>query len=133
MSKYRTEQREKLLALFKDSAHRSYSASDILNEFGEDVISISAIYRNLKKMEEDGLICKLAGKGRAEAAYHYVDPCECVGIVHLKCEHCDKTYHINRHISNMLIGMAKDDFNFSINHSGAFLYGKCEHCSQIIN
>ncbi len=129
--KYQTEQRQKLLNLFKNNHHHSFSATDILSEFKDEDISISAIYRNLKDMEKEGLICKIAEKGRSEAVYHYVDPDSCVGIIHLKCESCDNIYHLNKHISNMLIGIANDEHNFSINHSGAFLYGKCENCSQI--
>ncbi len=132
MSKYQTEQRQKLFELFKNSNHQSYSAFDILKKFDDDTISISAIYRNLKEMEKEGIICKLTEKGRSEAVYHYINPDSCVGIIHLKCENCESIYHLNRHISHMLLGMAKDDYNFSINNSGAFLYGKCENCSQII-
>ncbi len=130
MGKYQTDQRQKLIELFKSSGHQPYSASDILKKFDDESISVSAIYRNLKDMEQEGLICKLTQKGRSEAIYYYVNPESCVGIVHLKCEVCETVYHLNRHISNILIAAAKDDFNFSINRSGVFLHGKCELCSQ---
>ncbi len=133
MSKYNTEQRQKMLELFKNSEHQSFSAGDILEKCGNDDISISAIYRNLKTMENEGLICKVIDNKRPEALYHYVNPQICHGIIHLKCENCQNTYHLNRHISAMLINLAEDEFKFSVNGSAAFLYGKCDNCSQISN
>ncbi len=131
MSKYQTEQRGKLLELFKTSEHQSFSASDIFKKYANDDISISAIYRNLKTMENDGLICKIVDNKRGEALYHYVNPDKCLGVIHLKCEECENTYHLNKHISTMIMNIAKDDLKFSISNSSAFLYGKCDKCSQI--
>ncbi len=131
MSKYQTEQRQKLLEVFKGSDNQSFSASDIIKKCENDDISVSAIYRNLKSMENDGLICKVMDNKRSEALYHYVNPDNCVGVIHLKCENCENTYHINKHISNMIMNLAKEDFKFSINSKTAFLYGICDNCSQI--
>ncbi len=131
MSRYQTEQRQKLLEVFKNSEHKSFSASDILKKCGNDDISISAIYRNLKIMESEGLICKVVDNKKSEALYHYVNPNSCVGIIHLKCEDCENTYHVNKHISNMIFELAKEDLRFTISDTSAFLYGKCDNCSQI--
>ncbi len=131
MSKYNTEQRQKLLQHFKNSGHQLFSAADLLKMFGSENISISAIYRNLKTMENEGLISRVIDNKRTEAMYQYVNPNSCVGIIHLKCENCENTYHINKHISNMIMGMAKDELNFTVSATSAFLYGKCENCSQI--
>ncbi len=131
MSKYQTEQRQKILEAFKNNEHNSFSAQDILKKCGNDDISISAIYRNLKIMEEEGLICKVVDNKKSEALYHYVKPDVCFGVIHLKCETCEKTYHLNKHISNMLINIAKDELDFNVSESSAFLFGKCDNCSQI--
>ncbi len=133
MSRYKTEQRQKLLEIFKNNGHQYLSASDIQKKCSNEDISLSAIYRNLKSMEQDGLISKVIDGQKSEAHYHFVDPDCCVGSIHLKCESCDRVYHLNRHISNMIFGFAKDELNFSINNVAAFLQGKCENCSQIHN
>ncbi len=132
MNKYQTEQRQKLTQLFACSGHRSLSAGDVLQALGEQEISLSAIYRNLKEMEKEGIICKVAQKGHAEALYHYVDPQSCYGIIHLKCDSCEEIYHLNRHVSAMILGMAHEEFGFVPNQTGAFLYGKCKNCSQVL-
>ncbi len=131
MSRYQTEQRNKLLDLFKNNGHQSFSAYDILDLFDNEEISLSAIYRNLKSMEKDGVICKVSDGKTTGTHYHYVNPHSCVGVIHLKCDSCDNTYHLDRNISALIFNYAKDENNFKINNASAFLYGKCEICSQI--
>ncbi len=131
MNRYQTEQRKKLLKLFKDREHCSLSAQDVYNELADKEISMSAIYRNLADMENEGLICRVEEKNRTGALYHYVNPSSCVGIIHLKCRSCDCTVHLNEHISKMVIGIARDDYKFNVNNCGAYIYGQCENCSQI--
>ncbi len=130
MSKYKTEQRKKLITLFENSPHRTLSAQDIASSFDEQEVSISAIYRNLSEMVAEGLLCKVSGQNRSGSLYQYVDPEHCAGVVHFKCECCDATFHLDRNISQMIINIAKDHHGFSVNGSAAFLYGKCANCSQ---
>ncbi len=132
MSKYHTEQRRILINFFKDSNHRTLTAQEIHDELVENNISMSAIYRNLAELENQGLICKVAEKGCSSALYQYIDPDECVGVIHLKCMNCKATFHMNRHISQMVIGIADDDYNFRVKDTAAILYGECDTCSQKI-
>ncbi len=120
-----------LLRLFKSGGHRSLSAADIFKECENEDISLSAIYRNLKTMEDEGLICKVAGNRKSEAYYHYVNPHSCVGVVHLKCECCENVFHLNTHVSNFIFNFVQDEMGFTINNKSAFLLGKCGNCSQI--
>ncbi len=131
MIKYATEQRKILLSLFEKNKHETFSANDILSEIPDAGISLSAIYRNLKAMENEGIICKSNDPKQSEAHYHYINPEGCVGIIHLKCEVCNKIYHLNSSISNMIFDFSKEEIGFSLNKSGAFLYGICNNCSQI--
>ncbi len=130
MSKYNTDQRRILTEFFKNGNHKSFSVQDIFAEISKFGISMSAIYRNLTEMENAGIICKVFEKNRTGALYQYVDQDNCKGIIHLKCQSCDQTFHLNRHLSQMLTGMAKDEYNFTINTSLAFLYGKCDECNE---
>lgn len=130
MIKYNTEQRKVLLTLFEKDHHKTYSAHEILESIADSGISLSAIYRNLKTMEDEGLICKTNDPKQSEARYHFIKAHDCMGVIHLKCEICDQIYHLNRTISNMIFSLACDDMNFSINKAGAFLYGRCDKCSK---
>lgn len=130
MSKYQTEQRKKLISLFKGNRHRTLSVQDIAIALDGQGISTSAIYRNLSEMVRDGLLCKVSEQNRAGSLYQYVDPEHCAGVLHFKCESCDATFHLDKNISQMIINIAKEYHNFSVNGSAAFLYGKCENCIQ---
>lgn len=130
MSKYKTEQRKTLLDLFEHSKHYAFSAGQIQEALCDKEVSISAIYRNLSEMVEEGLLCKVSEKNRPGTLYQYVDPEHCVGVIHFKCQSCNETFHLDRNISQMIISLAKDNFAFNVNGKAAFLYGECDNCSQ---
>ena len=59
MKAYQTAQRGALLAFFQANRSRRFTIDDLMRELtGEAVISRSAIYRNLDKMTQDGLLTK---------------------------------------------------------------------------
>lgn len=130
MSNYQTEQRKNLIAIFRKNPHKAYSAQEIINILDPKTISLSAVYRNLVKMEEEGILHKTNDKKRAGTLYQYVDPVHCDGIIHFKCNICEATYHLSRTVSQMVINLAKEEYSFNMNRASAFLYGECEKCSQ---
>ena len=131
MIKYNTEQRKALISVFQQAGQRSLSAQEIIDSLANTDISMSAVYRNLKTMEQEGLICKINDPKESEGRYHYVNPKECLGIVHFKCEKCASVQHLTRSVSQLVYNIAKDEMGFSLNPSGAFLYGKCRHCTKL--
>ena len=131
MSKYKTEQRKILVDYFEHNNHQSLSAQEIFTALDNQDISMSAIYRNLSEMEKEGIVCKVDGDNRQTAYYQYINSKECIGAIHLKCQTCDTTLHLNHNIAQMMMGFTKEEYGFIINPCGAFLYGKCAKCSQI--
>lgn len=130
MSKYQTEQRKKLVAFFQKSPHQSFSVQELSDSLKDDQISMSAIYRNISEMVQDGLLCKVSDKKRSATLYQYIDPEHCEGVIHFKCQSCDNTFHLKKTISQMVIALAQEDFDFHVNGSSAFLYGECQNCSK---
>lgn len=128
--KYQTAQRKRMISLFEQSAHRSLSAQDIAQALKEDNISMSAIYRNLSDMEKSGLLYKVSDKNRPGALYQYVHPHGCKGVIHLQCQDCEETYHLDKCVSDMIFAMAKNNFHFHLNTSMPILFGWCEKCAQ---
>ncbi len=131
ISTYLTGQRKQLLSLFKDNMHESYSAKQVADKLKDCDISVSAIYRNLASMEKDGLLCRVASSVNREALYQYVDPHTCVGVIHLICDKCSQTHHLDKNVSSMIISMAEENFGFKVNKQLAMIYGLCRNCSQI--
>lgn len=132
MSKYKTEQRKKLINLFEKNPHFSFSPQQIFNKLGQDEISMSAIYRNLSEMVDDGTVSKVRENKGSGNFYQYIDPKHCDGIIHLKCRKCDNVIHLSKSVSQMVINLSKEELSFNIDGTTAFLYGECEKCSQIL-
>ncbi len=131
MGQYSTEQRKKLFNFFKENLHESFSAKQIHEKINDESISISAIYRNLALMEEEGILCKMTNSGSRGLLYQYIDPESCAGIVHLICDKCSVTFHLNKHISDLITNISMESFGFKVNSQKAIIYGLCENCSQI--
>ncbi len=82
-------------------------------------------------MAREGLLRRVATENTKEALYQYIDPKSCLGVVHLVCDKCSKTHHLNRRVSELVKNMAIDDFGFVVSEHKAIIYGTCENCSQI--
>ncbi len=82
-------------------------------------------------MAREGLLRRVANESTKEALYQYIDPLNCLGVIHLVCEKCSKTHHLNRHVSELVTNMALDDFGFDVNQHKAIIYGLCKNCLQI--
>ncbi len=128
MSKYNTQQRKLMIDFFKNHAHKTSSVNEICEVLNEQGVSTSSVYRNIAQMEEEGIVRRVSEKNRKGALYQYIDPEHCIGVVHLICEECNVTYHLNRHISQMVANLALENHNFRLNEQSAVLYGKCENC-----
>ncbi len=131
INRYSTEQRKVLISFFKSNYHNSYSVKQLEKLLDNEGISKSAIYRNVAMMESEGLLCRVANDSSTEQFYRYVDPEHCNGVIHLICEKCSTTHHLNKHISEMISGMALESFGFFVDKQKASIYGICENCSQI--
>ncbi len=131
MNGYSTDQRKVLVSFFKQNIHETFSAKQLETVLGSDVISKSAIYRNIASMEKEGLLFRVASENTSEKLYRYVDHESCCGVIHLICEKCNTTHHLSKHVSEMISGLAVENFNFTVNKQKAVIYGLCDNCSQI--
>ncbi len=56
MAKYLTRQRKRLLEYLSEHTDEQMSARQIADALATDEISVSAVYRNLSALEEEGLL-----------------------------------------------------------------------------
>lgn len=128
MSKYMTKQREVLLGFLAEHPDESFSARQIAKELKDDKISVSAVYRNLSALEEDGKLRRvMQGTGR-EVFYQYADCDVCKECLHLSCKMCGKTYHMSTKGADMLMNNVAAQEKFFIDKVETVLYGVCEKC-----
>ena len=126
---YMTRQRRDLLSFFSAHPDENFSASDIaeeLNRTAKFPISISAVYRNILLLEKEGYLVRSAGDKPRESKYRYF----CANQLHLICEKCGNTRHLDKAAADSLIRSAGEEDGFSIDVSKTTICGLCQNCKE---
>ena len=130
MAKYLTRQRKQLLAYLAAHTDEQMTARQIADALAADQISISAVYRNLAALEEEGLLKRSVREGTREVFYQYIAAEECKNSLHLSCRICGKSIHLGRTDAEQLIQNTLKTTGFQIDKSETILYGICEDCRK---
>lgn len=125
-----TKQRKALLAFLSAHADEELSARQLETALSDVGVSISAVYRNLSDLEKEGKIRRVSKSGVREVLYQYIDSDVCRGFLHLSCEKCGKTYHMNMRGTEMLMNSLEQSDKFFINKANTVLYGVCKDCRK---
>ncbi|MEA4921017.1 MAG: transcriptional repressor [Clostridiaceae bacterium] len=129
MKQYNTQKRQALLSYLMENTDYPLSAGDIYLGVKEDnLISASAVYRNLAKMADDGVIQKLLSEDGKTVLYRYSEPQKCSLHLHMKCSKCGKVLHMSQNVSDSLLEFVKKESSFNIDIQSTVLYGVCESC-----
>ena len=128
MAAYQTKQRRILQSFLADHPDESLSAADIAAALSAQSISISAVYRNLTALEQEGRVRRVAKSGSREVLYQFVDTEDCREHLHLLCKGCGATYHMNKEDADSIIRMLAVHEQFAVDRNDTVLYGTCEAC-----
>ncbi len=128
MQRYSTKQRRAMLDYMIRHKDESVSANQIAEELKENGISISAVYRNLASLEEEGKVTKISKGGSRKVYYRYTAAEDCRSHIHLSCRQCGKTYHMDIPATEALVSNVEKDSDFSVDRSSSVLYGICGSC-----
>ncbi len=83
-------------------------------------------------MEKEGVLCRVTNiMYPRETFYQYIDPEKCCGSLHLICNICNDSLHLDKHVSKLISGVALDSHGFAVNEEKSVIYGTCENCSQL--
>ena len=130
MPRYMTKQRKLLLSFLSQHADESLTARQIALALTEHDISISAVYRNLADLESERKVRRISKGGSREAYYQYADAEECKACLHLSCQKCGRTYHMDMAEANILVNSVAKNEKFKIDRTNTILYGVCEACQE---
>ncbi len=130
MPKYMTKQRKALLNYLSMHADERLSAKQLEDALKSEGISISAVYRNLSELEKEGKVRRVNNSGSREVFYQYTDGAHCKDCLHLSCEKCGKTYHMNSAVAQTLIENLAQSDEFTIDKANTVLYGVCGDCRK---
>lgn len=130
MAAYKTEQRKALLRFFDAHPDEQFSAREIAAALADGAVSLSAVYRNLSAMTEEGLIRRSVSGNGHEALYQYVAAESCCGELHLTCTECGRTFHMSHEAAASVLESLSEQDGFQLDRAKTVLYGICRGCSR---
>ena len=122
-----------MMSFLENNESKDFSASQIhafLAERGMD-ISRATVYRNLNKLEKDGVIKKYPLKKGKETSFQFCgERASCDSHFHLKCLVCDKLVHLECEETEKLTKHIFSKHHFKVSKCDTLLYGYCENCTK---
>ncbi|MBR2986620.1 MAG: transcriptional repressor [Clostridia bacterium] len=125
--RYRTKQRDSILAYFASHPDACLTAKDII-ESPEIEVGEATVFRCLSHLAKEGLIKKFASD--EGALYQYNREGECNHHFHLKCLHCGKILHLDCELMHSVSEHIGKDHHFTVDVSRTVIYGLCEDCDS---
>lgn len=125
---YRTKQGEALTEYLRGIGSRHVSVAEIAESLPEH-IGTATIYRQLEKLEQQGLVQKYVNDS-GPACYQYVgDGAEsCRRHFHLKCANCGALIHLDCEEMDRLSEHILREHGFRTDPLRTALYGTCARC-----
>ncbi|MBR5922366.1 MAG: transcriptional repressor [Clostridia bacterium] len=130
MQKYETKQRKALIKLFAENAHKSFSVKDIAAAPGMNGVSVSAIYRNLSDLQDEGKVQRVTPSGSKKVYYRYTGAKNCERHLHMSCSKCGKTFHMDVPATDLLISEVLSESDFKVDSASTLLLGTCSKCRK---
>lgn len=127
MKTYATEQRKKLFLFLEQNKDCQFTIEEIILHLDE--ISESAVYRNMSKLLDEGLVQRYQKDGSRKYVYQYVGNAECTEHIHLKCDSCGQIVHANKQLTDFILDNIAKEANFHVNILKTVFCGICENCS----
>lgn len=121
-----TKQREAILRLLR-SARSHPTADQVYDEVRKEVPNISkgTVYRNLKVLQQMGLISEISLNGslsrfEAKRESHY----------HFRCERCGRVFDLDEPVNQELDQRIAKRTGFVVTHHQTEFRGLCRDCQQ---
>ena len=130
MPKYQTKQRATLIAFLDAHADEQLSAAQIAAGLAHRGISVSAVYRNLAALEQDGMVHRHVKGGSREVFYQYTAAAACQNELHLSCKQCGKTFHMHAPDADRLVENLQASADFALDKEETVLIGVCRDCRR---
>lgn len=130
MKEYQTSQRMAIMSFFEKNPQMRVSSDDVLALLSSEVeLSRSAVYRNLNKMVDEKLLEKSVQPNGRKTLYQYAGIEHGCSRVHLRCERCGKTFHMEREDDDKKLDSLLRANGLSLDNSSTVLLGTCKDCN----
>lgn len=129
MKAYETKQRKVLLAFFQKHQENKFAVEDLLRELPADLqISRSAVYRNIDRMVQDGLLRRELQQDGRKTFYQYLACGKSCPRLHLQCEKCGKTMHLETREDEAKLQQLLQKNGFQLDEHATLIMGLCKKC-----
>lgn len=127
---YQTGQRKVLHDFFSAHPHDTFTAREIAAALSGKLISLSAIYRNLAAMAEEGHIRRSVKEGGREAVYQSLEGADCRNCLHMTCLSCGRVFHMSGAAARGMQELLSGTDGFVVDRARTVVYGRCRRCGE---
>ncbi|MEA4934533.1 MAG: transcriptional repressor [Lawsonibacter sp.] len=128
MKEYNTEQRVVLMTFFQENRGEQFSIDEIVARLPRQArISRSAVYRNVDRMVQEGLLRKARLEESRKALYQWMDCRHCERI-HLRCEKCGRIFHMKSETDEETLKSVLQNSGFQLDKQASTLPVICKNC-----
>ncbi len=125
---YSTKQRDELIEFFSRHSNSCFTAKEIIKS-GEIKSGDATVYRTLAHLTEKGIIKRYSGDGLG-AVYRLSDGENCSKHFHLKCERCNRIFHMDCAYMADIKDHIKEAHGFTVDVGKTVFYGLCGECAE---
>lgn len=132
---YQTKQKAQVLQYLESHSTEHITAAELLialNTSGA-AIGSATVYRQLEKLEAEGLVRRYALDDRGSACWQYAGAeakaGTCRNHFHLKCTVCGTLFHLNCDHLHEIARHVAAEHQFCIDPARTVFYGVCSACS----
>ena len=130
MKGYSTKQRKTLADYLSSHRDEELTATEIAKALRGEGISLSAVYRNLASLEEEGLIQRITRTGERKIFFRFSGAEECREHIHLRCRKCGKTFHMDAGTTDLLDETVAENCGFRMDRAETVINGVCGDCGK---
>lgn len=128
VKEYKTEQRAVLMTFFQENRAGQFSIDEIVAHLPRQArISRSAVYRNVDRMVQEGLLRKARLGESRKALYQWMD-CRNCGRIHLRCEKCGRIFHMGSQTDEETLKFVLESSGFQLDKQAGALPVICKNC-----
>ena len=130
MKGYSTKQRKTLTDYLTSHRDEELTATEIARALRSEGISLSAVYRNLASLEEEGLVQRITRAGDRKIFFRFSGAEECREHIHLRCRKCGKTFHMDAGTTDLLDEKVAERCGFKMDRAETVINGVCGECDK---
>ncbi|MBE6627146.1 MAG: transcriptional repressor [Ruminococcaceae bacterium] len=124
-TRYKTRQRDEILAFFADHKDECFTAKEVC---GRVSAGEATVFRTIAKLTDEGLINRFVS-GSRECAHYQYNGCTHTDHIHLKCNKCGELIHLDCEFVGKLLSHFMDEHSFTVDSGKTVIYGCCKNCA----